>query len=130
MVPLSSGAVFAAAVMAGVTYMALPVACFVCMEVIEWLLPTHWHRSGITVMRVVAVVHVAIKAVRTVKPGAGTDEQTTTEPIRPIVSVGSTIIRSVVIVPVGTYRLNSDIDTDLSLCSKSPCQQNDSSSRS
>jgi hypothetical protein len=126
-IPLSSGAVFAPPVMTGVTYMALRIPRLVCMEVVERLLPTCRHRSGISVTRIVAVVHMAIKTAMPVKPGAGADERPATEPIRPIVSVGCTVIRSVVIVTIGACGLHSDIDANLSLWFKTTCHQADSS---
>jgi hypothetical protein len=126
-ISLSSGAVFAGAVMARVAYMALSISRFVCVEVVERLLPARRHRPSITMMRVVAIVYMAIKAVRTVKPRAGTDEHPTTVPIRPIIPVGGTVIRSVVVISVGTYRFNTNVDTDLSLCFGSDCHQADAS---
>jgi hypothetical protein len=125
-VPLSSGAVFAAPVMAGVTYMALRVPRLVCMELVERLLPTCRQRAAISVTRIVAVVHVAVKIAMSVKPGACADERPATEPIRPIISVGSTAIRSVVIVAIGACRLNSDIDTNLGPCFETTSHQADS----
>jgi hypothetical protein len=106
--------------------MALPIPRLVCVEVVERLLSALGHRSGIAVMRVVAVVYVAIKAVRTVKPRAGTDEHPATVPIRPVISVGGAVIRSVVVISVGTSRLNADVDADLGLCLESGCHQADS----
>jgi hypothetical protein len=125
-ISLGSGAVFAAPVMAGVAYMALPVPRLVSVKVVKRLLPALRHRSGITVMGVVAVVYVTIKAVMTVKPWASADEDPVTVPIRPVVSVDGAVIRSVVVIPVGTSRLNTDVDTDLSLCFESGCHQADS----
>jgi hypothetical protein len=61
-ISLSSGAVFAGAVMARVANMALSISRFVCVEMVERLLPTRGHRSSITMMRVVAIVYMAIKA--------------------------------------------------------------------
>jgi hypothetical protein len=125
-ISLSSGAVFSGPVMAGVAYMALPVPRLVCVKVVKRLLPAMRHRSGIAVMRVVAVVYVTIKAVMTVKPWASADEYPVTVPIRPVISIDGTVIRSVVVIPVGTSRLNTDVDTELSLCFESGCHQADS----
>jgi hypothetical protein len=125
-VPLSSSAVLAAAVMAGVAYMALRVPRLVCMKVVERLLPTGRQRAGISVTRIVAVVHVAVKIALSVIPGTCAKERPTTEPVRPIISVGSTAIRSVVIVAIGAYRLNSDIDTNLGPCFQTAPHQTNS----
>jgi hypothetical protein len=127
MVPLRSGAVFARPVMTGVAYMALPIPRLVCVEVVERLLAALRHRSGITVMRVVAIVYVAIEAAMTVKPRAGADEYPAAEPIGPVISVGGAVIRSVVEIAVRTSRLNTDVDTDLSICFESGCHQADAS---
>jgi hypothetical protein len=125
-IPLGSGAVFSAPVMAGVAYMALPVPRFVGVKVVKRLLPALRHRAGITVMGVVAVVYVTIKAVMTMKPWASADEDPVTVPIRPVISIYGTVIRSVVVIPVGTSRLDTDVDTDLRLCFESGCHQADS----
>ena len=126
-ISLSSGAVFAGAVMARVAYMALSISRFVCVEVVERLFAARRHGSSITVMRVVAVVYVAIEAVMTVEPRAGADEYPVTVPIRPVISVDSTVVRSVVVISVGASGLNTDVDTDLSLGFESGCHQADSS---
>ena len=97
------------------------------MEVVERLLTALGHRSGVTVMRVVAVIDVAIEAAMTVKPWAGSDEYPVTVPIRTIISINGTVIRSVVVIAIGTSRLNTDVDTDLCLCSERGCRQADPS---
>jgi hypothetical protein len=54
--------------------MALAVARFVGVEVVEWLLATVRHRPNVTMPGIVAVVDVAVKAARAMKPGSGSDE--------------------------------------------------------
>jgi len=83
-----SRGVFAAPVMAGVAYMAMPVLRLVSMEMVERLLTFYRRWSVIAVARIVAVVDMAIKSVRAVEPGASPDEHPTSEPIRPIVTIG------------------------------------------
>jgi hypothetical protein len=61
------------------------------------------------------VIYVAVEVGRTMKPRASTDEDSTCKPFRAVVAVGSTAIRSDVIVAIGTIRGDSDVDTDLSL---------------
>jgi hypothetical protein len=122
-IPLCTGAVFIGSVVASVAYMALPITRLVCVEVVVRLFPARRHGSGITVMRVVAVVYVAIEAVMTVEPRAGADEYPVTVPIWPVISVDGTVVRSVVVISVGASRLNTDVDTDLSLSFESGCQQ-------
>src|SRR5580698_5504208 len=103
--------------------MALRVPRLVCMEVVERLLPTCRRRAAISTARIVAVVHVAVKIAMSVKPGACADKRPAIEPIRPVISVGSTAIWSVVIVAIRAYRLNSDIDTNLGPCFKTAPHQ-------
>jgi len=126
-ISLRSGAMFTGPVVASVAYMALPITRLVCVEVVERLFAARRHGSSITVMRVVAVVYVAIEAVMTVEPRAGADEYPVTVPIRPVISVDSTVVRSVVVISVGASGLNTDVDTDLSLGFESGCHQADSS---
>ncbi len=111
---LRAGAVFAAAFMAGMSHVALPVARLIRMEVIERLFPALGNRSVVTMMRVIAIVDVAIKAVTAMKPGTGSDEQTAIEPVWPIVAVGRATVRGVVEITVGTVRGHSDVDANLS----------------
>jgi serine phosphatase RsbU (regulator of sigma subunit) len=68
--PISGKGVFAACIMAGVAYMALSIPRLVPVEVVERLRTALRQRSMVTLARVVAVVDVAVKAVRAVKPGA------------------------------------------------------------
>src|ERR1700678_2197356 len=51
---LRSGAVFTAAVMSSIAYMALPVPCLIRMEVVERLLPALRHRTSVAMTRVIA----------------------------------------------------------------------------
>jgi hypothetical protein len=62
-----------------------------------------------------AVIDMAAKPSRAVKPRAGTDEDAAGKPFRAVVAVGSTGIRSEVIVTVGARRFGSVIDAVLSL---------------
>jgi hypothetical protein len=60
--------------MAGSAFMALAIPCLVSVEVVELLLATLRQRSIVSVVRVKAVVYVAVKAMRTMKPGTGSNE--------------------------------------------------------
>jgi hypothetical protein len=46
----------------------------VCLEAVERLLPACGKRPVVAVMRIIALIDVAIKSVRSVEPGAGADE--------------------------------------------------------
>jgi hypothetical protein len=91
---------FASAFVAGVAYVASPIPRLVCMEVVEALCPMLRQRSSIAVMRVKAVVDVAVKAAMAVKPGASSKEDPSNKPVGPIVAIRSTVIRRIVEVPV------------------------------
>ena len=116
--PRKSAAAFTAAVMAGVAYVALPIPRLVGVEVIECMLAAVRQRSCVTMMRIEAVIDVAVEAVRAVEPGTRSEEHPTNEPIRSIVAIGSTAIRGVVKVSVRAHRgrSNAYTDGDLSRC--------------
>ena len=113
---LRSGAVFVAPIMAAISNMTLPVSGFVGMEVIERPFPTRWNRSVVAAARIIAIVHVAVKAVPAAKPWASSDEQTAVEPVGSIVTIWRAAIRCVVEVTVGTVRGDPDVDANLSRC--------------
>ena len=108
-----SGVVFATPVMPGSAWVAMLIVRRVCTKTAESLLPAFWHRSVVAVMRIVALVDVAIKAVRPMEPGAGPDEYSSSEPIRTIVAIGCTVIRSIREVAVGTHGSYPDVDRHL-----------------
>jgi hypothetical protein len=72
--PVTGQGVFTASVMAGGAHVALPIPRLVCVKVVELLRPALRHGSTVTVAGIKAVVHVAVKAARSVKPGAGPDK--------------------------------------------------------
>jgi hypothetical protein len=109
----SGKAVFTTTIMARIAYMTLPIASLICVEVIKLLLSAARKRSTITVMRIIAVVDVAVKAVRTMKPGTGPNKHSSSEPIGPIVTIGSTFIGSIVEVPIGAHGRHSNVDGNL-----------------
>ncbi len=74
--PTSGQGVFAATIMARVAYVTLPIARLVCVEVVERRLSAARQRSNVTVMRIIAVVDVAVEAVRAVEPRARADKYT------------------------------------------------------
>jgi hypothetical protein len=62
------------------------------------------------------VIYMAAKVFIAVKPRAGTDEDTAGEPFRTVVAVGSTGVRSEVVVAVRARGFGTDLDANLSLC--------------
>jgi hypothetical protein len=55
-----------------ISYVALPIASLVSLKVVEALRSTLRQWSSVTVMRVIAIVDVAEKAMRAMEPRTGT----------------------------------------------------------
>ena len=111
-----SGAVLAAPGMARSTRVAMLIVRRVCLEAAERVFPAFWQWTMVAVARIVALVDVAIKPMRPVKPGAGPDEYSSSEPIRTIVAVGCTIIWSIGEVAVGAHWSHPNVDRHLCRC--------------
>jgi hypothetical protein len=120
-IPISREGVLRLPFMASIAYVASPIPRLVCLEVVEALRPALRQRSSITVMRIKAVVDMAEKAVRAVKPGASSKKHPANEPIGPVVSVWSTVIWGIVEVPVRTHRGRADVYADGNLGSRHGC---------
>src|ERR1700735_4332011 len=101
--------------MAGVAYVALSIASFIALEMLERLSAAWGQRSTIAAVRIGTVVDVTVKTVGAVEPGAGADEYATSEPVGSVVAVGGAVIRRVVEVSIGAYRGCADVDTDRNL---------------
>src|ERR1700744_1238971 len=101
--------------MGSVADVALAVASLVGLEVVEWGCAAWRHRAVIAVVRIVAVVDVAVETVRAVEPWAGTDEDATEEPVRAVVTVRSAVVRWIVEVAVRTDWRGTDIHPDCDL---------------
>jgi hypothetical protein len=127
--PRISGGVFSGSVMAGVADVAMPVLRLVSVEMGERLFPAGREWSVVAVTRIVAVVDMAIKPVRTVKPWPGPDKHTPDKPIRPIVAIGSTLIGSKVEVAIGAHRCHPDVDGYLRRCTRKAAQHGRSESK-
>jgi hypothetical protein len=119
--PISGERVFSLPFMASVAYVASPIPRFVCLEVVEALRPVLRQRSCVTVMRIKAVVDMAEKAVRAVKPGASSKKHPANKPIGPIVAVRSTVIGGIVEVPVRAHGSRSDVYADGNLGLRHGC---------
>jgi len=76
------------------------------------------------------VIYVALEVTGAMKPGASANEAVPIKPFWTIVPSGSTVIRSYVIVTVGTFRGYSDVDAYLSLCFGGGNREADSSNSS
>jgi hypothetical protein len=102
--------------------MPLSVSHFVSLEVslIDMLrrigsLAAAGHRTSVTMVRMEAIVHVAVEIARPVKPRTDTDEDPSGEPFWAVVAIWSTVIRRDVVVAVRTDRCHSDVDGYLSI---------------
>jgi hypothetical protein len=111
---LESGSVLPAPVVTGISNVPLAIPRLVRVEMVECPFPTLRHRPCIAVTRIVPVIDVAVKAVRTVKPGTSPKEHPADEPVRPIVAIRRARIRSIVKISVRAYRRDSNVDGNLS----------------
>ena len=110
-----SGTVFPCGTVAGVANVAISVAGFISLEVGEWRGSASGQRAVVSVVGVVAIIDVAVEAMGTVKPGAGSDEETTVEPIGAVVAVRSAIVGGIVEIAVGADRGGAKVDADRDL---------------
>jgi hypothetical protein len=119
--PISGEGVFTLRFMASFAYVASPIPRLVSLEVVEALGSALRQRSSVTVMRIKAIVDMAVKAVRAVKPGASSKKHPANKPIGPIVAVRSTVIGGIVEISVRTYGSHSDIYADGNLGLRHRC---------
>jgi hypothetical protein len=73
------------------------------------------YRTSVSVIGVEVVIDMAVKVAGTVKPRAGSDKDTTVEPLRAIVSIGSAAVGSGFVIAVGATRSDPDADVNLGL---------------
>jgi len=94
------------------------VSCVEVMEVVRGLMVSAVGRESavIAVAGIVGVIYVAVEAIVTVEPGAGSDKDAAVEPLGTVITVRSAVVRSVVIVAIGAAWCYADADGNLSLC--------------
>jgi hypothetical protein len=109
-------AAFSTAVMAGVANVASAIARFIRVEVRECVLATCGNRPVISIVRIPAIIYVAIKAARTMEPRSGADEQTVYEPVWPVIAIRGAIVRRVIEVPIRANWRRAEIYADADLC--------------
>jgi hypothetical protein len=90
---------------------------------------TVWHWAVIAMLRMEAVVYVAVKIPGSMKPRASTNEDAARKPLWAVVAIRSAVVRWDVIITVGANRRDSDANVHLSLCVRSGYGQPDSSNR-
>jgi len=91
---------------------------------------TSWPGAVIAMLGMEMVIYVAVEAGRAVKPRAGANEYATGKPLRAVVAVGGAVVRRDVIVAVGTFGRDADVDLHLSLCFGSGYREADCSNGS
>jgi hypothetical protein len=116
------GAVFVAPVMSRITRVAMLIVRRIGMEAVERVFPAFGERSMVAVVRIVALVDMAIKPMMSVEPGAGPNEYPSSEPIRTIVAVGCTVIRSIRKVAVGAHWSHPNVDRHLCRCTRNAAE--------
>ena len=97
----------------------------ISMEVIEGLVSTSRKWTTVAVMWIEVVINVTAKVVGPVKPGAGSDEDSSAEPLWPVVPVWGAVVWGIVEVTIRANRRCSDIDGNLSGRRARDAQQND-----
>jgi hypothetical protein len=107
-------AVFTDSIMACFAYVASSIPRFVRVKMGERPLSMLRHRSDVSVVRIIAIVHVTIEVMTAMKPWASSNENPAIEPIRPVITIGSAVIRGIVEVTVRAHRRHSDVDGNLS----------------
>src|SRR3984885_6406736 len=103
--------------------MAVTITHFIGFEVFNLIemvvrigsLTTGRPGAGVAVLRMEVIVYVAAEAFRTMEPRARADEDAAGKPLRAVVAVGGALVGRCIIIAIGTYRRNSDIDCYLSL---------------
>jgi hypothetical protein len=101
---------------------ATSIAHFVSFEVLTidtlcrlGFLARFWQGALIAVLWMETVIYVALEVTSAMKPRASANEDVPVKPLWTVVARGGTVIRSDVIVTIGTFRGYSDLDADLSL---------------
>ena len=92
-----------ARIVTGGAYVTPSIPRLVAMEVIEGCLPAARQRPVITVMRVVAIINMPVEPTRTVEPGPSSQKHSAGKPVRPVIAVRSAVVRSIVVISVGTH---------------------------
>ena len=117
------GCMLAARIVSRSTRMPLEVMRFVWVKTVEGVFAAFRNWPGVSMMRIVAVVYVAIEAWMAVKPRPCSDKDTAIEPIRPVVAIRGTRIRSVIEIAIRTYRRDTDAHPYLSRCNRCATEQ-------
>jgi hypothetical protein len=107
--PISRERVLSSRFMASVAYVPSSISRFVAVKVVEALRPAIRQRPNVTVMRIKAVVDMAEEAVRAVEPGPGSNKHPANKPVRPVITVRSTVVWGIVEIPVRAHGSHADV---------------------
>jgi hypothetical protein len=99
-----SGLVLIAKIMRRIPDMTEAIACFVAMEASIRALATARERTVIAIVWIEAVIHVTVKAARSMEPRACADEDASGEPVRAVVAVRCAVIGRVIEVAIRAAR--------------------------
>lgn len=86
-----------------------------------------WQRAFIAVLWMQTIIHVALEIAGAMEPRASADKDVSGKPFWTVIARRGTVIRSDVIVTIGTLRGHSDFHIDLSLCFGGGSSEADSS---
>jgi hypothetical protein len=91
---------------------------FIGLEVRKRLGSTRRQRSSVPVVRVIAIVYVAVEAVRSMEPRPGADKHAIQKPVRSVVAIRRTIVRRVIEIAVRANRCRTKVysHADLRRC--------------
>ena len=103
------------------TRVTMSITYLISLEVVHMIdpvlrtraLPTLRNGAVISMLNVKVVIYVAAEVCRAMEPRTSSDEYSTAEPIRSIVTISSTIVRSIIVVPIRAHRRLSDADGNL-----------------
>jgi hypothetical protein len=77
------------------------------------LLAAAWYWALVAMLWMEGVIYVAMEVAWAMKPRASTYEDTPSKPFWTVVASGSTAIRGDVVITIGTFRRDTDVDADL-----------------
>ena len=104
---------FTASIVSSRAYVALAVAGFISLEVIEAGGTALREGAVVAITGIEAVIYVSVEAGVAVEPGTGADEEPAHEPVGAVVAVWRAVIGRVVEVSVRAHRSDADVDGNL-----------------
>jgi hypothetical protein len=105
--------------------MAASITHFVTVEVIKRPVSTVRMWTNVAMVGIESIINMAVKIVRAMEPRASPDEDAAVEPLRSVIPVWGTAVRSKIVVAVWASRLCSNIDRNPSGGGARDTQQSD-----